>query len=132
LAVDGRYIGSLSKIETLRVIMLVAFFIWLGKGVQKMNKNIPTIMKFSAVFVLVMVLATFAGGAAQQVEAAPTSVTLVGDLQSELGCTGGDWDPTCADTHLVEQGYGVWRGEFAVPAGNWQYKMALNDAWDVG
>ena len=62
--------------------------------------------------------------------AQPTSVTLVGDLQTELGC-GSDWDPTCADTHLIEQGYGVWREVFTVPAGSWQYKMALNDSWDV-
>ena len=31
---------------------------------------------------------------------APTSVTLAGDLQSELGCAG-DWDPACAVTHLA-------------------------------
>ncbi len=62
-----------------------------------MNKNLATIMKFLAVFVLVMVLATFAGGAAQQAAAQPTSVTLVGDLQDELGCPG-DWQPECAAT----------------------------------
>ena len=61
--------------------------------------------------------------------AAPASVTLVGDLQSELGCPG-DWDPACAATHLTEKGNGVWRAEFTVPTGNWQYKNALNDAWD--
>ncbi|MCP4429209.1 MAG: alpha-amylase [Chloroflexi bacterium] len=61
--------------------------------------------------------------------AAPTSVTLVGDLQSELGCPG-DWDPACAATHLTEFGNDVWRGEFTVPMGNWQYKNALNDTWD--
>ncbi len=54
----------------------------------------------------------------------------MGDLQSELGCTE-DWQADCADTHLAEQGYGVWRGEFNVPAGIWQYKMALDDAWNV-
>src|SRR5206468_10927828 len=25
----------------------------------------------------------------------------------------------------------VWQGAFSVPAGNWQYKAALNDSWDV-
>ena len=30
----------------------------------------------------------------------PSSVTLVGSLQSELGCPG-DWQPECADTHLT-------------------------------
>src|SRR3954451_6108792 len=60
----------------------------------------------------------------------PTSVTLVGDLQSELGC-GGDWDPGCAATHLTyDAGDDVWQGTWTVPAGNWQYKAALNNSWD--
>lgn len=59
----------------------------------------------------------------------PASVTLVGDLQSELGCAG-DWQPDCAATHLTLNADGIWRGSFAVPAGQWQYKAALNDGWD--
>ncbi|HSC51464.1 MAG TPA: hypothetical protein VLD16_14475, partial [Gaiellaceae bacterium] len=40
----------------------------------------------------------------------PTSVTIAGDLQSELGC-GGDWDPACAATHLTyDAGDDVWQG----------------------
>ena len=58
-----------------------------------------------------------------------TSVTVVGDFQSELGCSG-DWQPDCAATHLTYDGTGdVWQGVFAVPAGNWEYKVALNDSW---
>ena len=30
----------------------------------------------------------------------PDFVTIAGSLQSELGCAG-DWDPTCAATHLT-------------------------------
>jgi glycosidase len=57
-------------------------------------------------------------------------VTIAGDLQSELGCTT-DWDPGCAATHLTEDaGDDVWQGVFAVPAGSWQYKAALNGTWD--
>ena len=60
----------------------------------------------------------------------PTSVTIAGDLQSELGCAG-DWDPTCAKTHLTyDAGDDVWQGTFSLPAGNYQYKAALNDSWD--
>jgi glycosidase len=61
--------------------------------------------------------------------AAPSSVTLVGSLQDELGCPG-DWQADCAATHLAEAGNDVWRAEFTVPAGSWEYKMALNDKWD--
>ncbi|MCA9875288.1 MAG: hypothetical protein KC441_16570, partial [Anaerolineales bacterium] len=60
---------------------------------------------------------------------APTSVTVAGDLQSELGCAG-DWDPGCVATHITDAGNGIWRGVFDVPTGSWNYKMALNDTWD--
>ncbi len=69
-----------------------------------------------------------------QVEGAPpppgTTVALVGSLQSELGCPG-DWQPECAATELTLGTDGVWRGDFTVPAGSWEYKVALNDTWDV-
>ena len=60
----------------------------------------------------------------------PTSVTVAGSLQGELGCPG-DWQPDCTATHLTYDGTdGVWQGVFAVPAGSWEYKAALNDSWD--
>ncbi|WP_298462285.1 pullulanase-type alpha-1,6-glucosidase [uncultured Cellulomonas sp.] len=61
----------------------------------------------------------------------PGSVTLVGDLQSELGCPG-DWQPECAATHLADaDGDGVWSATFEVPVGTWALKVALDDSWDV-
>jgi glucan 1,4-alpha-glucosidase len=60
----------------------------------------------------------------------PTSVTIAGSLQSEAGC-GGDWDPGCAATHLTyDAGDDVWQGTFTIPAGNYEYKAALNNSWD--
>src|SRR5580765_6884714 len=60
----------------------------------------------------------------------PTSVTIAGSLQSEAGC-GGDWDPGCAATHLAyDASDDVWQGTFNLPAGSYQYKAALNNAWD--
>ena len=62
--------------------------------------------------------------------AAPTSVTIAGSLQSELGCPG-DWQPDCAATHLTyDAGDDVWQGTFTVPAGSWEYKAPLNNSWD--
>ena len=59
-----------------------------------------------------------------------TSVTIAGSLQSELGCPG-DWQPDCAVTHLAYDAEDdVWQGTFSIPAGNWEYKAALNDSWD--
>ena len=60
----------------------------------------------------------------------PTSVTIAGSLQSELGCAG-DWDPACAAAHLAYDAQdGVWQGAWTVPAGSYEYKAALNDSWD--
>src|SRR4051794_24864556 len=61
----------------------------------------------------------------------PGTVALVGSLQSELGCPG-DWQPECAQTRLqpVAGSPGVFRGTFDVPAGGYEYKVALNNSWD--
>ena len=60
----------------------------------------------------------------------PTSVTIAGSLQQELGCSG-DWQPDCAVTHLTDDANDdVWQRTFTVPAGNWEYKAPLNDSWD--
>ena len=60
----------------------------------------------------------------------PSSVTIAGSLQSEAGCPG-DWDPGCATTHLAyDANDDVWQGTFSLPAGSYDYKAALNDAWD--
>src|ERR1700750_2734860 len=62
---------------------------------------------------------------------AQSSVTIAGDLQTELGCSG-DWDPSCSTTFLTYSAASdVWKGTFNVPGGNWQYKAALNTGWDL-
>jgi pullulanase-type alpha-1,6-glucosidase len=62
---------------------------------------------------------------------APGTVALVGSLQSELGCPG-DWQPECPATRLqpVAGADGLYRGTFDVPAGDHEYKVALNNSWD--
>src|SRR6266850_4803304 len=61
--------------------------------------------------------------------AQPATVTIAGSLQSELGCAG-DWDPACASTHLkFDPDDDVWQGTFDLPAGDFEYKAALNDSW---
>ncbi len=59
--------------------------------------------------------------------AAPTSVTVAGSFQEELGCPG-DWQPECSTTNLTAT-HGAWRGQFSVPAGDHLYKAALNGGW---
>ena len=71
-------------------------------------------------------LTTVAGTASAVAE---RTAALVGDLQSELGC-GSDWDPACDATELTPTGDGTFTAEFEVPAGTYEYKVALDDAWD--
>ncbi|MGC9041155.1 MAG: alpha-amylase family glycosyl hydrolase, partial [Roseiflexus sp.] len=60
----------------------------------------------------------------------PSSVTIAGSFQSELGCPG-DWQPECAITRLVyDAADQVWQATFTIPAGTWEYKAALNGSWD--
>jgi hypothetical protein len=60
------------------------------------------------------------------VHAAPASVTLVGSLQTELGCPG-DWQADCFATVLTYDPVDkVWQGTFLVPAGSWEYRAALD------
>jgi len=60
----------------------------------------------------------------------PSSVTIAGSLQSELGCPG-DWQPDCGATHLTyDANDDVWQQTFSLPAGGWEYKAALNNSWD--
>ena len=62
--------------------------------------------------------------------AADPTVALVGSLQDELGCTA-DWQPACEATELAPTGAaGVYAAEFTLPAGTYDYKVALNDGWD--
>src|SRR3954447_26663421 len=82
-------------------------------------------------WLMACVLAVCAGPVATRARAAaPSAVTLVGSLQSELGCPG-DWQPECAQTHLdaVAGSPGVWRKTFDVPAGSYEYKVAINNSF---
>jgi pullulanase-type alpha-1,6-glucosidase len=62
----------------------------------------------------------------------PTGVALVGSLQSEIsGDSCGDWQPECPFTELLNvSGTSVWQATYTVPAGFWEWKVALNDTWD--
>ena len=58
--------------------------------------------------------------------AAPTSVTVIGDLQQGAGCAANN-DPTCAQTALTyDTDDDKWQGSFNVKAGTWHFKVALD------
>lgn len=72
-----------------------------------------------------LLLAMSCGVMAQDTQ--PAAVTLAGSLQDELGCPG-DWQPECTVTHLTKNG-SEWSVTFLIPAGTWEYKIALNNNW---
>src|SRR5215216_4026327 len=92
----------------------------------------------NVVLILAMLLSSFASLKPTALVKAdhtgnPSSVTLVGSLQSEVSCAG-DWDPTCTASYLsYDGGDDVWKGSWNVPAGDtgsYEYKAALNNGWD--
>src|SRR6476469_4939513 len=91
----------------------------------------PRPRRLSAVLLGCALVAAPAVVAASPATAAAPSVALVGDLQSELGCSA-DWQPECSATELTRVGdTAQYRATFEVPKGDWNFKVALNDSWDV-
>ena len=61
----------------------------------------------------------------------PTLVVIPGTIQSVLGCPG-DWQPECEATALtLDTDTGLWSATFDIPAGSYEYKVALDGAWTV-
>src|SRR6185436_9782077 len=57
----------------------------------------------------------------------PQNVSIPGTIQSKAGCAG-DWAPECDKTQLAYNANGdVWMNTFALPAGDYEYKVALNN-----
>ena len=80
---------------------------------------------FTAAAVIVLGLGTATSAPAQV--AAERVITLAGSLQSELGCPA-DWDPGCDATSLGTSA--PYAKVFDVPAGSYEYKVAVNRGWD--
>jgi len=60
----------------------------------------------------------------------PQTVIVAGTIQSVLGCSG-DWQPDCSMTSLIfDTTVGVWRGQFNLVAGGYEYKITVNGSWD--
>ncbi|MEO8607966.1 MAG: pullulanase-type alpha-1,6-glucosidase [Chloroflexota bacterium] len=64
------------------------------------------------------------------VDKQPDTVTIPGTIQSVAGCDG-DWQPDCAATGLkFDTDDNLWEGSFDLPAGDYEYKVAINGTWD--
>ena len=61
----------------------------------------------------------------------PDLVVVPGTIQPPAGCPG-EWQPECESTALTfDADDDLWQGTFALPAGEYEYKAALNGTWDV-
>lgn len=72
-----------------------------------------------------------AGMPAPVVRTRPDLVVIPGTIQSVAGCPG-NWQPDCEATALTyDEVFQLWSGTFDLPAGNYEYKVALNGSWDL-
>ena len=87
----------------------------------------------SRILTLLVLLITALGLAFPALAAtAPRKITvsIPGTLQSKLGCSG-DWDPACEKTFLTYDPAGdVYKGEFKVTPGAYEYKAAIDKNWN--
>jgi hypothetical protein len=59
------------------------------------------------------------------------SATVAGSVQSEIGCPA-DWAPACDTSDLTfDPSDGLWKGEWTIPAGEYAWKVAINNSWDL-
>lgn len=57
-------------------------------------------------------------------------INLPGSYQSLAGC-GADWDPACEATGMVEGDDGMYTLSVDIPAGDYEFKVALDGDWGV-
>lgn len=62
-------------------------------------------------------------------ESTSRTVTLVGSLQDELGHST-EWDPAAETTQMTAMGNDFYKFEGNLPAGEYEYKVAINGSWD--
>lgn len=55
-------------------------------------------------------------------------VTVAGNFQAALGCSS-DWQPGCGKTGMAEQPDGSWTRDLALPAGSYEFKIAIGSDW---
>ena len=60
----------------------------------------------------------------------PDSVSVPGSFNAVVGCEA-DWSPDCEAIQMVfDEEDQLWEVSFDLPAGEYEYKAAINGAWD--
>ena len=68
------------------------------------------------------------GGSAKPEPVAPEAVSFPGTIGAALG--GADWTPDDPAVQATGEGLGVWSLVATLPAGDYEFKAAINGAWD--
>ncbi|GJF31474.1 type I pullulanase [Kitasatospora sp. NE20-6] len=66
--------------------------------------------------------------AAPTAAAAPAAISLPATFDSEVGCSV-DWQPACPQAQLSQRADGRWAATLNLPAGSFEYKIAVDNAW---
>jgi pullulanase-type alpha-1,6-glucosidase len=88
----------------------------------------------SILFLAALILATAVSTRAQSDDPTslppPDTVTIAGTVQPAIGCSG-EWNTTCTESQLTyDPIHDIWIATFDLPAGEYEYKAALNGSWD--
>lgn len=98
--------------------------------VIRLEQDAPTALGDAAVTIRSIIAGAVQGPTGDTTSETGDTVGLPGTIQSALGCAG-DWDPACEQTLMVlGEDDGVWQAAFELPAGDYEYKAALNGTWD--
>ncbi|WP_227718064.1 pullulanase-type alpha-1,6-glucosidase [Microbulbifer sp. Q7] len=82
------------------------------------------------VSLLAIAISASAGSTAQTTNSELSLVNIPGTIQTPIGCAG-DWDPACEASQLsYDANDDLWRGTYTLPAGDYEYKVAINGSWD--
>jgi pullulanase-type alpha-1,6-glucosidase len=59
----------------------------------------------------------------------PSAVSVPGNLNPAMGCSG-EWQPDCDEAQLtLDAKDDVWKGSYSLPAGGYEYKVAIDKSW---
>ncbi|WP_367650081.1 pullulanase-type alpha-1,6-glucosidase [Nocardioides sp. zg-1230] len=94
-----------------------------------MRRSSPALLGLATLATLVASLAPLTPARADHRAEPPSSVTLVGSLQDEVGCAE-DWAPACEASGLDRLPDGSWELQTEVPPGTYEYKVAVNGSWE--
>ena len=127
---DGIYFEGTEAAQPPRARRLQrSLFAPVSSGIQRVLLENPARRALAFLLILLIVLSAPPTLLWAAHTPAPSTVTVAGDFQSELGCPG-DWQPDCSATGLaLDTADAVWQGTFTVAAGTWGYKAALNRSW---